>query len=150
MIWAFWSDTLDALSLKWIIPRKKTQLNIPSGFSKKRAEMKSVDFVHVIQQKGTSSSSPALPGAVLGSKGFFSVTFLWLAMLLSSSLAAVSLYHVLALKAELATLRSELIFRVQARAPLPQPQDESKESTLSSSSLQVSAAAARQVSCSGL
>ncbi|XP_067392914.1 protein ABHD13 isoform X4 [Emydura macquarii macquarii] len=113
MIWAFWSDTLDTLSFsqqlaKWIIPRKKTQLNVPSGFSKKRAEMKSVDCVHVIQQK------------------------------------AVSLYQVLTLKAELATLRSELIYRVQARAPLPQPQDESKESTLSSSSLQVSAAAARQ------
>uniref|UniRef100_A0A8C8RPC7 TNF superfamily member 13b n=1 Tax=Pelusios castaneus TaxID=367368 RepID=A0A8C8RPC7_9SAUR len=102
--------------------------------------MKSVDYVHDIQQKGTSSSS-ALPGNVLDTRGFFSVTFLWLATLLSSSLAAVSLYHVLMLKAELATLRSELIYRVQTRAPLPQPQDDSKENILSSSSLQLSAAA---------
>lgn len=126
------------------------ELNVPSGFSKERAEMKSMDCMHIIQQKGTSSSPPALPGAGLGSKGLLSVTFLWLATLLSSSLAAVCLYHILTLKAELATLRSELIYRVQARAPLPQPQDASKEGTLSSSSLQLSEAAARQVSCSGL
>ncbi|XP_065437099.1 tumor necrosis factor ligand superfamily member 13B [Chrysemys picta bellii] len=149
MIWAFWSDILTALSFsqqlaKWITPQEETELNVPSGFSKERAEMKSVDCVHVIQQKGISSSPPALPGAGLGRKGLLSVTFLWLAMLLSSSLAAVCLYHVLTLKAELATLRSELIYRVQARAPLPQSQDKSKEGTVSSSSLQLSAAAARQ------
>uniref|UniRef100_A0A8C3SIW9 TNF superfamily member 13b n=1 Tax=Chelydra serpentina TaxID=8475 RepID=A0A8C3SIW9_CHESE len=108
--------------------------------------MKSVDCVHIIQRKGTTSSPPALPAAGLGSKGLLSVTFLWLATLLSSSLAAVCLYHVLTLKTELATLRSELIYRVQARAPLPQPQEESKEGILSSSSLQLAAAAARQVS----
>uniref|UniRef100_A0A8C3IGI4 TNF superfamily member 13b n=1 Tax=Chrysemys picta bellii TaxID=8478 RepID=A0A8C3IGI4_CHRPI len=62
----------------------------------------------------------------------------------SAARLTVCLYHVLTLKAELATLRSELIYRVQARAPLPQSQDKSKEGTVSSSSLQLSAAAARQ------
>ncbi|XP_074846104.1 tumor necrosis factor ligand superfamily member 13B [Carettochelys insculpta] len=147
MIWAFWSDILAALSFsqqlaKWIMPQKEAELNVPSGFSKERAEMKSMDCVHIIQQKDTTSSSPALPGAVLGSKGLFSVTFLWLAVLLSSSLAAVCLYHVLALKAELATLRNELIYRVQARAPLSQPQDEHNKHGTLSASLQLAAAAA--------
>uniref|UniRef100_K7GAN9 TNF superfamily member 13b n=2 Tax=Pelodiscus sinensis TaxID=13735 RepID=K7GAN9_PELSI len=105
--------------------------------------MKSVDCVHVIQQKGTLSFPPALTGAVPGSKGLLSITFLCLAVLLSSSLAAVCLYHVLTLQAELATLRSELIYTVQARIPPPQHQDELKEGALSSS-LQLSAVAARQ------
>ncbi|KAM9169484.1 tumor necrosis factor ligand superfamily member 13B isoform 2-T2 [Pangshura tecta] len=149
MIWTFWSDILTALSFsqqlaKWITPQKETELNVPSGFSKERTEMKSMDCVHIIQQKGISSSPPALPGAGLGRKGLLWVTFLWLATLLSSCLAIVCLYHVLTLKAELATLRSELIYRVQAKAPLPQAQDGSKEGSVFSSSLQLTAAAARQ------
>lgn len=114
--------------------------------------MKSVDCVHVIQQKDTASSPSALPGAVSGATGLFSVTFLWLAMLLSSCLAAVSLYHVIILKTELEALRSELIYSVQARSPLDQPlvsADENKAGTPVSSFLQVSAADARQVSWRG-
>lgn len=114
--------------------------------------MKSVDCVHVIQQKDTASSPSALPGAVSGATGLFSVTFLWLAMLLSSCLAAVSLYHVIILKTELEALRSELIYSVQARSPLDQPlvsPDENKAGTPVSSFLQVSAADARQVSWRG-
>lgn len=108
--------------------------------------MKSVDCVHVIQQKDTASSPSAPP--VSGATGLFSVTFLWLAMLLSSCLAAVSLYHVIILKTELEALRSELIYSVQARSPLDQPlvsRDENKSGTPVSSFLQVSAAGSRQV-----
>lgn len=108
--------------------------------------MKSVDCVHVIQQKDTASSPSAPP--VSGATGLFSVTFLWLAMLLSSCLAAVSLYHVIILKTELEALRSELIYSVQARSPLDQPlvsHDENKAGTPVSSFLQVSAAGSRQV-----
>ena len=114
--------------------------------------MKSVDCVHVIQQKDTASSPSAPPGAASGTTGLFSVTFLWLAMLLSSCLAAVSLYHVITLKTELEALRSELIYRVQARSLLDRPPvslDENKASTPVSSFLQVSAAGARQVSWRG-
>lgn len=114
--------------------------------------MKSVDCVHVIQQKDTASSPSAPPGAVSGATGLFSVTFLWLAMLLSSCLAAVSLYHVITLKTELEALRSELIYSVQARSALDQPlvsRDENKAGTPVSSFLQVSAAGSRQVSCRG-
>uniref|UniRef100_A0A8C3MVN4 TNF superfamily member 13b n=1 Tax=Geospiza parvula TaxID=87175 RepID=A0A8C3MVN4_GEOPR len=106
--------------------------------------MKSVDCVHVIQQKDTASSPSAPPGAVSGATGLFPVTFLWLAMLLSSCLAAVSLYHVIILKTELEALRSELIYSIQARSPLDQPlvpPDESKAGSPVSSFLQVSAAA---------
>lgn len=114
--------------------------------------MKSVDCVHVIQQKDTASSPSAPPGAASGTTGLFSVTFLWLAMLLSSCLAAVSLYHVLTLKTELEALRHELIYRVQARSPLERravsPDDE-KAGAPVSSFLQASAAGARQVSWSG-
>ncbi|NXJ57246.1 TN13B factor, partial [Spizaetus tyrannus] len=109
--------------------------------------MKSVDCVHVIQQKDTASSPSAPPGAASGTAGLFSVTFLWLAMLLSSCLAAVSLYHVIALKTELDALRSKLIYRVQARSPLDQPpvsSDENKAGTPVSSFLQASAAGAGQ------
>ncbi|XP_027747152.1 tumor necrosis factor ligand superfamily member 13B [Empidonax traillii] len=109
--------------------------------------MKSLDCVHVIQQKDTASSPSAPPGAVSGTRGLFSVTFLWLAMLLSSCLAAVSLYHVITLKTELEALRSELIYRVQARSPLDRPPmspDEKKAGTPVSSFLQVSAAGTRQ------
>uniref|UniRef100_U3IMA8 TNF superfamily member 13b n=1 Tax=Anas platyrhynchos platyrhynchos TaxID=8840 RepID=U3IMA8_ANAPP len=109
--------------------------------------MKSVDCVHVIQQKDTASSPSAPPGAASGTTGLFSVTFLWLAMLLSSCLAAVSLYHVLTLKTELEALRHELIYRVQARSPLERravsPDDE-KAGAPVSSFLQASAAGARQ------
>ncbi|XP_025958262.1 tumor necrosis factor ligand superfamily member 13B isoform X1 [Dromaius novaehollandiae] len=109
--------------------------------------MKSVDCVHVIQQKDTASSPSAPPGAGLGTKGLFSVTFLWLAMLLSSCLAAVSLYHVITLKTEVEALRSELIYRVQASSRLDQPlvsPNENRAGAPASSFLQVSAAAARQ------
>lgn len=114
--------------------------------------MKSVDCVHVIQQKDAASSPSAPPGAASGTTGPFSVTFLWLAMLLSSCLAAVSLYHVITLKTELEALRSELIYRVQARSPLDRPPvspDKNKVGTSVSSFLQVSAAGARQVSRRG-
>lgn len=107
--------------------------------------MKSVDCVHIIQQKDTAS---APPGAASGTTGLFSVTFLWLAMLLSSCLAAVSLYHVITLKTELEGLRSELIYRVQARSPLdlpPMSPAENKVGTPVSSFFQVSAAGSRQV-----
>ncbi|KGL73236.1 Tumor necrosis factor ligand superfamily member 13B [Tinamus guttatus] len=83
--------------------------------------MKSVDCVHVIPQKDTASSPSAPPGAAWGTRGLFSVTFLWLAMLLSSCLAAVSLYHVITLKTEVEALRSKLIYRVQASSRLDQP-----------------------------
>ncbi|XP_009580207.1 PREDICTED: uncharacterized protein LOC104079764, partial [Fulmarus glacialis] len=109
--------------------------------------MKSVDCVHVIQQKDTASSPSAPPGAASGTTGLFSVTFLWLAMLLSSCLAAVSLYHVITLKTELEALHSKLIYRVQARSPLDRPPvspEENKAGTPVSSFLQVSAAGARQ------
>ncbi|XP_030331984.1 protein ABHD13 isoform X3 [Strigops habroptila] len=109
--------------------------------------MKSVDCVHITQQKDTASSPSAPPGTASGTTGLFSVTFLWLAMLLSSCLAAVSLYHVITLKTELEALRSELIYRVQARSPLDWPAmspDENKASTPVPSFLQVSAAGARQ------
>ncbi|XP_041324441.1 tumor necrosis factor ligand superfamily member 13B [Pyrgilauda ruficollis] len=111
--------------------------------------MKSVDCVHVIQQKDTASSPSAPPGAVSGATGLFPVTFLWLAMLLSSCLAAVSLYHVIILKTELEALRSELIYSIQARSPLDQPlvsPDENKAGSPVSSFLQVSAAGSRQES----
>lgn len=114
--------------------------------------MKSVDCVHVIQKKDTASAPSAPPGASSGTTGLFSVTFLWLAMLLSSCLAAVSLYHVITLKTELEALRSELIYRVQARSPLDRPPtspDENKTGIPVPSFLQVSAAGSRQVSCSG-
>ncbi|NXG40908.1 TN13B factor, partial [Psilopogon haemacephalus] len=106
--------------------------------------MKSVDCMHIIQQKDTTS---APPGAASGTTGLFSVTFLWLAMLLSSCLAAVSLYHVITLKTELETLRSELIYRVQARSPSDLPPTspaENKADTPVSSFFQVSAAGSRQ------
>ncbi|XP_049671979.1 tumor necrosis factor ligand superfamily member 13B isoform X5 [Accipiter gentilis] len=109
--------------------------------------MKSVDCVHVIQQKDTASSPSAPPGAASGTAGLFSVTFLWLAMLLSSCLAAVSLYHVIALKTELEALRSKLIYRVQARSLLDQPpvsSDENKAGTPASSFLRASAAGTGQ------
>ncbi|XP_010130364.1 PREDICTED: uncharacterized protein LOC104489855, partial [Buceros rhinoceros silvestris] len=109
--------------------------------------MKSVDCVHVIQQKDTASTPSALPGATSGTTGLFSVTFLWLAMLLSSCLAAVSLYHVITLKTELEALHSKLIYRVQARSPLDRPPmspDENKTGTPVPSFLQVSAAGSRQ------
>uniref|UniRef100_A0A8C3PI59 TNF superfamily member 13b n=1 Tax=Calidris pygmaea TaxID=425635 RepID=A0A8C3PI59_9CHAR len=109
--------------------------------------MKSVECVHVIQQKDTASSPSSPPGAASGTTGLFSVTFLWLAMLLSSCLAAVSLYHVITLKTELEALRSELLYRVQARSLLDRPSvfpDENKAGTPVSSFLQVSAAGARQ------
>lgn len=125
------------------------QLNSPSGFSEERAAMKSVDCVHVIQQKDTASSPSGPPGAASGTTGLFSVTFLWLAMLLSSCLAAVSLYHAITLKTELEALRSELIYRVRARSPLEQPPvspGDKKAGASVSSFLQVSAAGARQVS----
>lgn len=105
--------------------------------------MKSVDCVHVIQQKDTASSPSAPPGAVSGATGLFSVTFLWLAMLLSSCLAAVSLYHVIILKTELEALR------IQARSKLDQPlvsPDERKAGTPVSPFLQVSAAGSAQES----
>lgn len=124
------------------------QLNSPSGFSEERAAMKSVDCVHVIQQKDTASSPSAPPGAASGTTGLFSVTFLWLAMLLSSCLAAVSLYHVITLKTELEALRSEVIYRVHTRSLLDRPPvspDENKAGTPVSSFRQVSAAGARQV-----
>lgn len=111
--------------------------------------MKSVDCVHVIQQKDTASSPSAPPGAVSGTTGLFSVTFLWLAMLLSSCLAAVSLYHVIILKTELEALRSELIYSIQARSKLDQPlvsPDERKAGTPVSPFLQVSATGSAQVS----
>lgn len=111
--------------------------------------MKSVDCVHVIQQKDTASSPSGPPGAASGTTGLFSVTFLWLAMLLSSCLAAVSLYHAITLKTELEALRSELIYRVRARSPLEQPPvspGDKKAGASVSSFLQVSAAGARQVS----
>lgn len=126
------------------------QLNSPSGFSEERAAMKSVDLVHVIQQKNTASS--ALPSTASGTTGLFSVTFLCFAMLLSSCLAAVSLYHVVTLKTELEALRSELIYRVEARSPLdlpPMSPDENKASSPVPSFLQVSAAGTRQVSWRG-
>ncbi|XP_015706939.1 tumor necrosis factor ligand superfamily member 13B isoform X1 [Coturnix japonica] len=109
--------------------------------------MKSVDCVHVIQQKDTASSPSGPPGAASGTTGLFSVTFLWLAMLLSSCLAAVSLYHAITLKTELEALRSELIYRVRARSPLEQPPvspGDKKAGAPVSSFLQVSAAGARQ------
>ncbi|XP_014455891.1 tumor necrosis factor ligand superfamily member 13B [Alligator mississippiensis] len=147
MIWPFWSLILDALSFtvqltKWIIPQKKLQLNIPSDFSKESARMKSVDYLHTVQQKDTNSSPPAPHAVGLSNKGLFSVTFLWLAMLLSSCLAAVSLYYVITLKAELATLRSELIYKVQKRSPLTQPLvslDKHKVDIPTFSSLQIAA-----------
>lgn len=108
--------------------------------------MKSVDCMHVIQQKDSTSVPP---GAASGATGLFSVTFLWLAMLLSSCLAAASLYHVITLKTELEALRSELIYRVQARSPLDLPPTspaENKAGTPVSSFFQVSAAGSRQVS----
>uniref|UniRef100_A0A8C6ZG91 TNF superfamily member 13b n=1 Tax=Nothoprocta perdicaria TaxID=30464 RepID=A0A8C6ZG91_NOTPE len=89
--------------------------------------MKSVDCVHVIPQKDTASSPSAHPGAGWGTRGLFSVTFLWLAMLLSSWLAAVSLYHVITLKTEVEALRSKLIYRVQASSRLDQPLVSPKE-----------------------
>ncbi|XP_009563416.2 tumor necrosis factor ligand superfamily member 13B [Cuculus canorus] len=112
--------------------------------------MKSVDCVHVIQQKDTASSPSAPSGAASGTTGLFSVTFLWLAMLLSSCLAALSLYHVITLKTELEALRSDLIYRVQAKSPLDRPPvyhlspDENKAGTPVSSILQVSASGTRQ------
>lgn len=111
--------------------------------------MKSVDCVHVIQQKDTASSPSAPSGAVSGATGLFPVTFLWLAMLLSSCLAAVSLYHVIILKTELEALRSELIYSIQARSPLAQPlvpPDANKAGSPVSAFLQVSAAGSRQES----
>lgn len=111
--------------------------------------MKSVDCVHVTQQKDTASSPSAPPGAASGTAGLFSLTFLWLAMLLSSCLAAVSLYHVIALKTELEALRSKLIYRVQARSLLDQPpvsSDENKAGTPAPSFLRASAAGTGQVS----
>jgi len=114
--------------------------------------MKSVDCVHVIPQKDTASSPSAPPGAAAGATGLFSVAFLWLAMLLSFCLAAASLYHVITLKTELEALRSELIYRVQARSLLDRPPvspDESKAGAPVSSFLQASAAGARQVSWRG-
>ncbi|OXB78318.1 UNVERIFIED_CONTAM: hypothetical protein H355_006690 [Colinus virginianus] len=109
--------------------------------------MKSVDCVHVIQQKDTASSPSGPPGAASGTTGLFSVTFLWLAMLLSSCLAAASFYHAITLKTELEALRSELIYRVRARSPLEQPPvspGDKKAGVRVSSFLQVSAAGARQ------
>uniref|UniRef100_A0A8D0G4S3 TNF superfamily member 13b n=1 Tax=Sphenodon punctatus TaxID=8508 RepID=A0A8D0G4S3_SPHPU len=109
--------------------------------------MKSKDCAYVMQKTGVASSSiPHSTG--LDNKVLLSFTFLGFATLLSSCLAAVCLYHVIALKGELVALRSELSCRIQAGVSLPQPLvslEKSKVRTpLGGPSLELSTAAARQ------
>ncbi|XP_070588417.1 tumor necrosis factor ligand superfamily member 13B isoform X2 [Erythrolamprus reginae] len=83
--------------------------------------MKSMNF---LREKGntftTCGSSPSSsPVNGFDSKGLPFI-FLGLAVFVSSCLAAVSLYYVVALKTELAVLTSKLNGRIQARNSLPQ------------------------------
>ncbi|XP_015283032.1 PREDICTED: tumor necrosis factor ligand superfamily member 13B, partial [Gekko japonicus] len=67
----------------------------------------------------TSCSPPPPPGNGLDHRGMLLLISLGFVTLASSCLTAVSLYHVIALKAELALLSSKLNCRVQSRTSFP-------------------------------
>ncbi|XP_066493704.1 tumor necrosis factor ligand superfamily member 13B [Tiliqua scincoides] len=85
-------------------------------------------FSHSGGKGYTSSASHPFNG--LDHKSLFLLLFLGLAMTVASCLAAVSLYYVIELKAELALLTSKLNCRVQTRTSFPlslRSQEKSKE-----------------------
>lgn len=69
--------------------------------------------------KSYPSCSPPPPGNGSDHRGMLLLASLGFVMLASSCLTAVSLYHVFALKAELALLSNKLNCRVQTRTSFP-------------------------------
>lgn len=103
-----------------------------------KGAMKSISYT-----QGKGCVSPSHPTSGLGHREQFLLIFLGFAMFMTSSLAAVSLYHVIALKEELASVTSKLNGRVQARTRSAFPSsrgdlDKSKEARALIPLLQVS------------
>nr|XP_056712704.1 tumor necrosis factor ligand superfamily member 13B [Euleptes europaea] len=111
--------------------------------------MKSMSYT---RGKGnTSCSSP--PGNSLDHRGMLLLVLLGFVTFASSCLTAVSLYHVVALKAELALLSSKLNCRVQTRTSFPMslgPRDKIQEPKDLVPRLKVAEATSRQGILSGL
>lgn len=90
------------------------QLKVPSGLIKEI--MKPVNYT---EGKDYASSSTPHPINGLNHKSFFLLLFLGLAMFVTFCLAAVALYHIIELKAELALLTSKLNCKIQTRTSFP-------------------------------
>lgn len=127
----------------FIIRQDEKQLKVPSGLMKE--DMKSVSYAG---GKGYASSTPH-PINGLDHKSLFLSLLLGCAVIVALCLAAVSFYHVIELKAELALLTSKLNCRVQTRTSFPlslRSQEKSKEVRPFIPYLKMSEGASNQVS----
>ncbi|XP_054857402.1 tumor necrosis factor ligand superfamily member 13B isoform X2 [Eublepharis macularius] len=133
---------------KDIPPQNAKQLPFPSGFAQRRA-MKSISYS---RGKGYTSCSPP-PVNGLDCRGTLLLISLGFVTFASSCLSAISLYHMIALKADLAVLSSKLNCRVQTMTSFPVSLgalDEIQEARDLIPRLKVAEAASRQGISSGL
>ncbi|KAJ6659667.1 hypothetical protein lerEdw1_018636 [Lerista edwardsae] len=97
-----------------IIAQNEMQLKVPSGLIEE--VMKPVSYT---EGKDYTSSPTPHPINGLNHKSLFLLLFLGFAMFVTFCLAAVALYHIIELKAELALLTSKLNCKIQTRTSFP-------------------------------